>query len=102
MFNSGVLVLFDIIRALDLEKIQLEAARIVTGLTKFASKDSLYFETGWETLANRRETRKLTTFYQIHNKLCPPYLFNYVIYLVSVGLHYNTLGFYKYQLSLCF
>jgi hypothetical protein len=23
-------------------------------LTKFASKDSLYFETGWETLANRR------------------------------------------------
>jgi hypothetical protein len=43
-----------------LEKIQLEAARIVTDLTKFASKDSLYFETGWETLANRRETRKLT------------------------------------------
>jgi hypothetical protein len=40
-----------------LEKIQLEAARIVTGLTKYASKDSLYFETGWETLANRRETR---------------------------------------------
>ena len=31
-----------------LEKIQLEAAQIVTGLTKFASKDSLYFETGWE------------------------------------------------------
>jgi hypothetical protein len=29
-----------------LETIQLEAARIVTGLTKFASKDSLYFETG--------------------------------------------------------
>jgi hypothetical protein len=62
MFNSGILVLFDI------KKIQLEAARIVTGLTKFASKDSLYFETGWETLANRGETRKLTTFYKIHNK----------------------------------
>jgi hypothetical protein len=29
-----------------LEKIQLEAARIITGSTKFASKDSLYFETG--------------------------------------------------------
>ena len=29
-----------------LEKIQLEAARIATGSTKFASKDSLYFETG--------------------------------------------------------
>jgi hypothetical protein len=55
---------------------QLEAARIVTGLTKFASKDSLYFETGWEALANRRKNRKLTILYKIHNKLCPPYLFN--------------------------
>ena len=30
-----------------LEKIQLEAARIVTGLTSFASKQSLYLETGY-------------------------------------------------------
>ena len=60
-----------------LEKMQSEAARIVTGLTKFdCSKDSLCFETGWETLANRRKNRKLTVFYKIHNKLCPPYLFN--------------------------
>ena len=51
------------------KKIQLEVARIATGLTKFASKDSLYFETRWETLANRRENRKLTTFYKIHNNL---------------------------------
>ena len=29
-------------------KIQLEAARIVTGITRFASKDSLYKEIGWE------------------------------------------------------
>jgi hypothetical protein len=33
-----------------LEKVQLESARIVTGLTKFASRDSLYYETGWEPL----------------------------------------------------
>ena len=36
------------------KKIQLEAARIVTGLTKFASLEALYFETGCETLAERR------------------------------------------------
>ena len=72
-----------------LEKIQLEAARIVTGLTKFASKDSLYFETGWETLANRRETRRLTTFYKIHNKLCPPYLFNCLPPVTSDVNSYN-------------
>ena len=29
-----------------LEKVQLEATRIVLGLTKFASRESLYFETG--------------------------------------------------------
>ena len=28
-----------------LEKVQLESAKIVTGLTKFASRDSLYYET---------------------------------------------------------
>ena len=33
-----------------LEQLQFEAARIITGLPKFASKESLYFETGWETL----------------------------------------------------
>jgi hypothetical protein len=32
-----------------LELLQFEAARIITGLPKFASKESLYFETGWET-----------------------------------------------------
>ena len=66
-----------------LEKIQLEAARIVTGLTKFASRESLYFETGWETLANRRKSRKLITFYKMHHKLCPQYLYDCLSLLTS-------------------
>ena len=37
----------------DLEKIQNEAARIVTGATKLISLQSLYIETGWESLASR-------------------------------------------------
>ena len=59
-----------------LEKAQLESARIVTGLTKFANRDSLYYETGWEPLSCRRKSRKLTTFYKMHNKVCPQYLCN--------------------------
>ena len=55
---------------------QLESARIVTGLPKFASRDSLYYETGWEPLSCRRKSRKLTTFYKMHNKVCPQYLCN--------------------------
>ena len=42
-----------------LEKIQLEAARIVTGLTSYASILSIYKETGWGKLSVRREKRKL-------------------------------------------
>jgi hypothetical protein len=38
-----------------LEKINLEAARIITGLTIYLSKASLYRETGWEKLSIRRE-----------------------------------------------
>ena len=39
----------------DLEKIQNEAARIVTGATKLVSINSLCTETGWETLSLRRK-----------------------------------------------
>jgi hypothetical protein len=48
-------------------KVQLESARIVTGLPKFASRDSLYYETGWEPLSCRHKSRKLTTFYLLAN-----------------------------------
>ena len=34
----------------DFEKIQNEAARVVTGATKLASINSLLSETGWETI----------------------------------------------------
>jgi hypothetical protein len=41
-----------------LEKIQLEAARIVTGLTSYASILSIYKETGWKKLSVVREKKK--------------------------------------------
>ena len=41
----------------DLEKIQNEAARIVTGATKLTSQQSLYIETGWESLASRQQIK---------------------------------------------
>ena len=57
-----------------LEQIQLNAARIVTGLPFFASLRSLYFKTGWENLADRRQIRKLTLRYKIVNGDAPSYL----------------------------
>ena len=41
-----------------LEKVQLSAARIITGLPIFASSESFYTETSWQTLQNRRYAAK--------------------------------------------
>jgi hypothetical protein len=48
------------------EKLQLEAARIRTGLPIFTKTDSLCFVSGWELLHNRRHRRKLQLFYKIY------------------------------------
>ena len=45
-----------------LEKIQYEAAHIVTGTTKLVSINSLLLETGWETLASRRNKQTSVIF----------------------------------------
>ena len=58
----------------ELEKIQNEAARIVTGATKLVSINSLLSETGWETLSSRRNKHKLTLLYKMQNDLSPEYL----------------------------
>lgn len=55
-----------------LESVQLEAARIACGLPIFCSKESIYFESGLESLSSRRERRKLSLFYKMHHKLTPP------------------------------
>ena len=58
----------------ELEKIQIEAARIVTGATKLVSHDNLYRETCWETLNSRRKQHNLTMYYKMIIFLTPPYL----------------------------
>ena len=35
----------------------------MTGLSIYASFDSIYKETGWETLSTRREVKKLLLFF---------------------------------------
>ena len=49
----------------NLEKVQLSAARIVTGLPSFKSRESLYTETGWQTLQNRHYTAKMVKISKI-------------------------------------
>ena len=57
-----------------LEKIQVEAARIVTGTTKLISVKLLYQEIGWEPLTQKRAKHKLHMFYKMSNDLSSAYL----------------------------
>ena len=76
-------------RSLQLERMQMEAARIITGLPKYTSFDSLYYETGLETLAERRKIRKLSLFFNIQNNRSPLYLKELVPSSVGSKSHYN-------------
>ena len=71
-----------------LERVQLQAARIVTGLPIYASKAALYFETGWEPLESRRKRKCLCQMYNIVNNKSPGYLQSLMPPTVA-----NTIGY---------
>jgi hypothetical protein len=47
------------------EKLNLEAARIVTGATKLISLNKLYIESGWDMLQKRRQNHKIIQFHKM-------------------------------------
>ena len=61
----------------------------MTGLSIYASFDSIYKETGWEKLSTRRKVNKLLLFYKIVNKEAPDYLYELVPPLVAANVNYN-------------
>ena len=71
-----------------LEQLQLEAARIVTGLTSYASLPSLYAEIRRETLNTRRKIGKLSLFHNII-KVTPDYLSDLLPRTVNQANNYN-------------
>ena len=73
----------------ELEKVQIEAARISTGATKFIFINNLYKEISWNKLQKRRDDHKLTLFYKIYNNLTPNYLFLLIPQQVEkiLGMH---------------
>ena len=73
----------------DLEKVQIEAARIATGTTKLVSIENLYSEIDWETLETRRKKQKLVLFYKMVNYLTPLYLPNLIPSTIAETSPYN-------------
>ena len=79
-----------------LEKLNIEAGRIVTGATKLVSINSLYRETGWETLQQRRNNHKLIQYFKIVNGLTPEHL-NEILPHQHTDIHnYNTRNAHNY------
>ena len=48
----------------NIEKLKIEAARIVTGTNKYSSKELLYRETGWLQLSIRRSIHRINLCHQ--------------------------------------
>ena len=72
-----------------LDKVQNEAARIVTGCTKLVSVVDLYHESGWETLSQRRRKHKLILIYKMVNGLTLNYLNSLVPPTIGDTFSYN-------------
>ncbi len=72
-----------------LEKLQNEAARIVTGLTRSVSLDNLKQEVGWELLSVRRHLQKLSIMYKATNNQLPSYVTNLIPPPVNAVSNYN-------------
>ena len=73
----------------DLEKIQIEAARIATGTTKLVSIEHLYSEIGWKKLETRRKNKKVILLYTMVNDLTPQYLSSLVPSTINETSRYN-------------
>jgi hypothetical protein len=84
-----------------IEQFQLEAARIVTGLTAYASLSSLYAETKWEKLNTRGKFRKLSLFYNIVMGDTPDYLSDLLPRTVNQANNYNLRNANNFAIPRC-
>ena len=58
----------------ELDNIQTQAARIVTGATKLVSLHELFYEVNWEPLEARRMIHRILLLYKMFNNLSQEYL----------------------------
>ena len=66
-----------------LQKIQNEAAWLVTGLTRSVSLENLYKDYGRATLSQRRHQHKLSFRYNVNTGMVPSYIQDLIPPLVS-------------------
>ena len=76
-----------------IEQVQYKAALIVSGCWQGTSREKLYNDLGWESLSDRRWSRRMTTFYKILNGMAPSYLLDHLpeITAPNVSLRRNNI-----------
>ena len=72
-----------------LESIQIEATRIITGAIRLCSIEKLFSELGWESLQSRRNKHKVTFFFKSLNGFTPNYFADLVPPLIQETTRYN-------------
>jgi hypothetical protein len=72
-----------------LEKVQLVAARLVTGATRRCPTNTLYSEVGWEKLSSRREFHRGSLMFKIQNNQAPTYLQDLIPEPIEARTRYN-------------
>jgi hypothetical protein len=72
-----------------LERVQLEAARLVTGATRRCPTQKLYEEVGWELLALRRQFHRAIMMFKIVTAKAPVYLQDLLPDRVNARTRYN-------------
>ena len=78
----------------ELEKIQTEALRIITGATRLVSIQNLYNESSFESLKSRRRQHKLVHFFKMKNcPSTPSYLSNLITEPVGTVANYGLRNF---------
>ena len=83
------------------ENVQLEAARIITGLRKGTSHVKLYTELGWVPLKERRRTNKLILLHKILHDETPLYLLNAILLHANHQSSYNLRFNQVFEPPLC-
>ena len=74
--------------SISLDRLQNEAARIVTGLTRSVTLENLYRECGWSSLPDRHKQHKPAFMYRSANLLVPSYISDLIPPIVRETTNY--------------
>ena len=80
-----------------IEAVQLEAARIVLGVSKLYRIAKMYDDLKWERLDDRRKHHRLILFYKMKHNLTPAFLSDIVPQQVTDYSHYNLRNAHDYH-----